>query len=627
MKYLRPVFITAFLILGLFLAQRPAVLAQEAGSLMEPAPPKSGPWLEASAQEAEAPATPESETIPSEPAFISQPVTAPAEAVSGNQAPGPGQKPSQGEGEKAPAQSRPTAVPEFALPEVVITGENELTIGANRLDRKENDVTLGTRDLTRFERTFNDLPGLNKTLTALSTEEAGPSKNTALVLHLGGGVPDTYGGWGLLGQEFKGLQYLLSGYYSNWGGQAAGAGLDGDKRTGGELDVQISPRSSPAFKLTAGYDQADAELPYQKSIRELHEGWNFAGSADWKLTSLFMGQVKITYQDTTLNYWDLLPQTNDTGELESVFKMTADGIGPFLSRLVLDAGVRHASSDFPSPWVTGYDWGWAGFQADFKGGETLDLLAKLQAQGGGGLDLPFNLYPVVDLMWRVFESSKLDLYWKTDRFVDGLRNNFLETEHVSPFGGFPSPTEITGEWGGRLTQKLNERFIFSLSASTAQINGYHDWSDLNSGSPDFIQAYSTLRQVQLHQAGLDLQWNFAKDYQAAAAYEWTEADNTGGDGKNLTNLPTSKGVLSLYRGNEKLETRLELGLASTRYTFETGNATLPAYAALNLDATYHWTKTFSLWLNGDNLTGTDFELQPGYPEPRFHLRGGLEIIF
>ena len=45
-------------------------------------------------------------------------------------------------------QSRPTAVPEFSLPEVVITGKNELTIGAKRLDRRENDATLGSHDLT-----------------------------------------------------------------------------------------------------------------------------------------------------------------------------------------------------------------------------------------------------------------------------------------------------------------------------------------------------------------------------------------------------------------------------------------------------------------------------------------------
>src|ERR1035441_3692250 len=160
---------------------------------------------------------PETPTAGEKSVTLSKPLAVPTESAS-NTNPTANQKPSQGEGEKAPFQNRPTAVPEFSLPEVVITGENELTIGAKRLDRKEDDVTLGSHDLTGVERAFDDLPGLNKTFTALATEEAGPPEDTALVLHLGGGIPDTYGGWGLFGQQFKNVQYLLSGFYSNWGG-------------------------------------------------------------------------------------------------------------------------------------------------------------------------------------------------------------------------------------------------------------------------------------------------------------------------------------------------------------------------------------------------------------------------
>ena len=173
---------------------------------------------------------------------LSKPEAVPTESGSA-QAPSSNPKPSQGEGEKAPVQSRPTAVPEFSLPEVVITGENELTIDAKRLDIRENDVTLGSHDLTGVDRAFNDLPGLSKTFTALATEEAGPSKDTALVLHLGGGVPDTYGGWGLFGQQFKDVQYLLSGFYSNWGGESTLTSFDGDRRYGYGGQVDLFPSS------------------------------------------------------------------------------------------------------------------------------------------------------------------------------------------------------------------------------------------------------------------------------------------------------------------------------------------------------------------------------------------------
>ncbi len=127
-------------------------------------------------------------------------------------------------------------------------------------------------------------------------------------------------------------------------------------------------------------------------------------------------------------------------------------------------------------------------------------------------------------------------------------------------------------------------------------------------------------------AGGSLQWGFAKDWQATLAYQWTEGlDRVGSRG--LTGLPTHKGTLSFYRGDEKLEARLELSAASESLKFEDLPGDLPAYFTLGLDATYHLTKTVSLWFNGDNLLGRDYEIQPGYLEPKFHVRAGVEVIF
>ena len=104
------------------------------------------------------------------------------------------------------------------LPDVVITGENELTIGAKRSASVENDVSWGAQNLTDINRSNDDLPGLDKSLTALSTQETGVSRDATLILvHGGGGIPGTLGGWGLLGKDFTDMQFLLSGYYSTWG--------------------------------------------------------------------------------------------------------------------------------------------------------------------------------------------------------------------------------------------------------------------------------------------------------------------------------------------------------------------------------------------------------------------------
>ncbi len=113
-------------------------------------------------------------------------------------------------------------------------------------------------------------------------------------------------------------------------------------------------------------------------------------------------------------------------------------------------------------------------------------------------------------MWRAFENSQVNLYWQSDRSVDSFNKTYLSQEHISPEAGFPSPTEVTGEWGGRITQKLSEAVLLSLSGSSAQIRGYHQWTDIDAADPVFIQDYSTLALVRLNKAAANLQWNFMR---------------------------------------------------------------------------------------------------------------------
>lgn len=96
---------------------------------------------------------------------------------------------------------------------------------------------------------------------------------------------------------------------------------------------------------------------------------------------------------------------------------------------------------------------------------------------------------------------------------------------------------------------------------------------------------------------------------------------------NITALPQNRGVLSLYRGNDTWESRLEFVMVSSVNAFAKAGGTLPGYNTLNLSATYHLNKSFSLWLQGENLLGEVYQIQPGYSEPQYHIRGGIELIF
>ncbi|HVZ80918.1 MAG TPA: hypothetical protein VHE12_08980 [bacterium] len=555
---------------------------------------------------------------------ISKPSSVPAESE-GSTASNP--KPSQGEGEKAPATARPTVMPEFSLPEVVITGENELTIGAKRLSTQENDVTLGSRDLTGLERSRDDLPGLNKTFTALSTEESGPARDHALVLHLGGGIPETYGGWGLWGQQFKDFQYLLDGSYSNWGGETTGSGKDGDRRWGLGLQTEVLSKGPLGLAIGGRFSRRDAELPYQGSVRELLDAWGLSAKAHWTFPDLTRLEAGVEGKVTGSQAWDFAPQSHRVEEWEGQAKWTAEALDPLLNKAVLSAGVRHASSDLPGPGVPGYDWGWIEAQGTFQWTGSLSLDARLQAQAGNGFDLPLALYPALNMTWRVFGNSQIDLFWANRRTLGWFQDVFVSQERTAPATGLPSPTEDSDQWGGRYSQKVSEDILFSLSGSTGRVQGYHQWTDLQGASPTYVQDYSTLGQVQLTRAGASLQWNFQRDWQVAAVYQRNWAENQSGDGRSITGLPDQKAILSLYRGDDKLETRLELAYVGAMGAFEDAPGTLDGHLTLGLAATYHLERSLSLWLDGDNLTGQDFQLQPGYWEPRFHLRAGIETIF
>lgn len=76
-----------------------------------------------------------------------------------------------------------------------------------------------------------------------------------------------------------------------------------------------------------------------------------------------------------------------------------------------------------------------------------------------------------------------------------------------------------------------------------------------------------------------------------------------------------------------METRLTAQGQSERAEFGSLPGTLPEFITVGCGAAFHFTREFTLWLEGDNLLGQDYQLQPGYWEPRVHVRGGLEVIF
>jgi hypothetical protein len=540
------------------------------------------------------------------------------------------QKPSQDEGVKAPAAAKPTEIPEFSLPDVVITGDNELTIGAKRLERPEDDVTLGTRDLSALNRSTNDLPGLDKTLTATSTEDTGASRDAALILRLGGGDLGTFGGWGLLGQNFKGFQYLISGGYSNWGGEPTTAhGPDGEELYHAGFDAEIFPEDPMKYNLSGKYTVLNAPLPYQGGDEEKHQGFDLRGGFDSKLSSFTGLSLQLQDQVSQLTDWNQGFSPVTANEFQGKFHLFFDEVDPFLKTIAVDAGMSLAdASGLPPSGVQNYRQEWIEPSLRFKIGEDWSLTAKLKAQeGGGGLDLPLRFYPAADLLWNILESAQLDLSYSNGRNIESFYQNYMETDHLSDSTGFSLPEEQVNEVGLKWTQKISDQSIFSIFGSEGQIRNYHQWADLLSfGPPDYIQGQSTIGLVELDKAGANFQLDFDRNLALSAKYQWQRGVNQS-DGRNFTSLPAHQVWVSLLKTENKWDAQLGFNWVSERQAFETLPGSLASYGNLTFSGDYHFDRGFSLWFSAENPLGISYQLQPGYDEPKFYVQAGLELIF
>ncbi|MGH7739634.1 MAG: hypothetical protein ACREL1_05755, partial [bacterium] len=339
-------------------------------------------------------------------------------------APALNSNPSQNEGDKAPLAAKPTQVPDFSLPDVVITGNNQLTIGAKRLDRPEDDVTLGTRDLSDLNRSTNDLPGLDKTLTALSTEDTGSSRSSAMILHLGLGDLGTFGGWGLWGQNFDAFQYLVSGGYSNWGGEPAGTGLDGEEKYRMGFGGEVFPKSPLNFNFSGNYQALNAELPYQNSVQEAHRGLDLKAGLDENFSNFDNFNFQLEDQDIQLTTWDQGLRATTANELQANAQLAFNELDPFLKSVRFDAGARTANSTgLPASAAAGYHLGWLEASTQLRVGDPFSLTLRLQGQAGNGLNLPLRFYPSANLLWQFSRNAQLEVTYKNQRTV----NSFYET--------------------------------------------------------------------------------------------------------------------------------------------------------------------------------------------------------
>jgi hypothetical protein len=418
------------------------------------------------------------------------------------------------------------------------------------------------------------------------------------------------------------------GGYSNWGGEPAGTGHDGETRTKIGFDGDLLPQGPLNLGFSANYEKANAELPYENSDQETREGVSLKANLDAKLSDFTGLYFQAQDEQSQLTTWDQGLGQAKSDEWGVKGRLAFDEINAFINSFSIESGYHAANaSGLPHGALTAYQWGWLEGSAQLKLGDDWTLNARLQGQGGSGADLPVELYPSADLFWHLWENSQLEFSYTNSRSMDEFYQTYMELDHVTPSAGFALPTELSDGFSLKWTQKVTDQSIFSLFGSETRIKNYHQWSDLlPGGQVVYIQTDSTVGLVDLKTASASFQYDFDRNLALSAKYQRQDGINQS-DGRHLTELPTDQVWVALLKTEEAWDAKIGIQWVSQRFAFATLPGQLAADWTLGASGSYHFERALSVWASVDNLLGETYQLEPGYDEPRFYAQAGIELIF
>jgi hypothetical protein len=353
------------------------------------------------------------------------------------------------ESEKAPSAVKPSAKPQFTLPEVVITGDNQLTIGAKRLDRHEDDVTRGSQELRGLSRSENDLPGLENQRTGLSALSPEAARDTVAILHGGVGTEKTWEGWGLLGTQMKGFRALLEAMGDQWGGVSLGTGKNRKRMAGWGGVLQAEPTEDLQLRFSRDYRGIRNDLPYQGGIENRMTSAT-EGDAVFRFAPAWKAEAQAYYWDTHLEAGSLEPDAVQTIEREGRVRIEWAPPGGLFENLWLEAGGRLSNGHFSPPALTRLDaaWGKTGLRMALQSKIFLDL--SMGATRLGGVVSKMKGEPKAELELLPGDATRVLLHVRSARTLP----LFQETQGVAAYtvptiGFFASPGFIRGRGGRR----------------------------------------------------------------------------------------------------------------------------------------------------------------------------------
>jgi hypothetical protein len=524
-----------------------------------------------------------------------------------------------------PSKSHSFQVPEFKLPEVIITGKNELTVGANHFDEPLSNITLEAQTLQTMNRSINDFPGLDKKYTALNLVQPHAENKNVAIVSLDGGVPGMFGGWGMFGQEIEHMNYLLSLYDSQFSGVSINKNYNTSQTWGFSLKSNIDVTSNSNLNFKDAWSKNQFNLPYENNAQEIHQGNNFLAGFTLNWTNNLNSKIYFNNQQLLLNYWNQNVQGGFNTETFENFK-TAFTTRNTIIKLV-SIGIFHKSSITSFPNILNPEYDVSGIKAEthIRFSKRLMFWAIGDFQQWNNLTPSSNYFLNLGSEFNISNITQFKFQYDKGEKIPSFYNTYLAQPYIAVVNNL-EPTNIANEFQEELEHQFMSFLIGSLKLNQTTWNTYQQWTSISQiNTSYFIQVPNYLNNIYIENASVNLTWNFNSSWLGQAQYIWTYG-KIGNNSIFLTNLPMSKTLIRIKYRKDPFAVRLDYWIVSKRNAFETQTSPLSPYALLNLKASYHPLKSMSIWIKGYNLLGEHFELIPGYLEPRFLTMLGVTVI-
>ncbi len=527
-----------------------------------------------------------------------------------------------------PTPKKSVEEPVFQLPELVIIGENQARIMAQK-ERLVDSPMRGLGEAPLLEKEEETIAGVRRRVPVAITER--PRMGPSALARIEGGSPGFAGGAIWIGRSQESSLQSFEAYGSQLTGDGRAGEPAGEREFGlavgtgylsrdGAAESGEGPAWARALAPVGLPDSGSASLGWRRVSRELPYS---TGSGDWRhVDRLFLtgesgrsrngfsgvGQVSLTRvrwpgSDITGGWFtgtSLLPlMRSDVVALSFRPRGEAEAAEVTGNRVLLGGDIEAAVIKSEKIRFL------AGISVDWAGGEGF---SAGQAGVSGGLSwispwgpsLAVSFDPGLNQPWMSGEAARVP---------------------YSSFSSLPVPERVDADLGLRVWQEHWDGSELSAEYRYRQVRDALSWE----AAPAGLWEPAALDRLKVSELTLSARVFQLKPVELAATGTWRSISASGG---KAANLPCAEGTLEARYPWKSFAFSAGLDVVQERPgSFSNAGGDLEPFRNLRVRAAWRASRKLEVYSRADNLLGRRIERWQGYPEPERLISVGALASF